>query len=193
MWSARSERLPDDRGVRFALDFDARPATIAEVIAGWRTDPAFRTFFNRLLADTPYAAFRWETPGVTAATQTHPFECVILDSPGLARRPDPRAFADHFTATEVAVFANLGGDAVLVVPSPAAEHSAYGHLAAFARHAPEGQRDALWQAVGEAMAKRVGDRPVWLGTAGGGVPWLHVRLDDRPKYYGYAPYRPEGA
>ncbi|MFL6237620.1 MAG: DUF6940 family protein [Thermoanaerobaculia bacterium] len=26
---------------------------------------------------------------------------------------------------------------------------------------------------------------------GAGVSWLHVRLDDRPKYYGYGPYRTE--
>ncbi len=31
--------------------------------------------------------------------------------------------------------------------------------------------------------------PVWLSTAGAGVSWLHVRLDDRPKYYGHGPYR----
>jgi hypothetical protein len=29
----------------------------------------------------------------------------------------------------------------------------------------------------------------WLSTAGMGVPWLHVRLDDRPKDYGHRPYR----
>jgi len=26
-------------------------------------------------------------------------------------------------------------------------------------------------------------------TAGAGVSWLHVRLDDRPKYYGFKPYK----
>jgi hypothetical protein len=70
MWSARSEELPD---------------------AG------FRTQFNALLADVPYSAFRWETPAVTAVTMSRPFEFVLLDSPGLARRPDPEAFAGHFT------------------------------------------------------------------------------------------------
>ena len=49
--------------------------------------------------------------------------------------------------------------------------------------------DALWQVVGEAMERRLGTEPVWLSTAGAGVSWLHVRLDDRPKYYGHAPYR----
>jgi NADH:ubiquinone oxidoreductase subunit len=39
------------------------------------------------------------------------------------------------------------------------------------------------------MQNRVGEQPVWLSTAGMGVAWLHVRLDDRPKYYGYSPYR----
>ena len=77
----------------------------------------------------------------------------------------------------------------MAVPCPIGPASAYGHLAAFARLAPASQQDALWRSLGDAMARRIGDRPVWLSTAGGGVSWLHVRLDDRPKYYGYEPYR----
>jgi hypothetical protein len=30
---------------------------------------------------------------------------------------------------------------------------------------------------------------VTAATAGAGVPWLHARLDDRPKDFGFAPYR----
>jgi hypothetical protein len=63
----------------------------------------------------------------------------------------------------------------LVVPRAIAETSAYGHLAAFVRLAPEEQRDALWQSVGKAMTSRVETKPVWLSTAGAGVSWLHVR------------------
>ena len=74
-------------------------------------------------------------------------------------------------------------------PATFADVSVYGHLAAFVRLAPERQRQALWQSVGEAMARRVSTKPVWLSTAGAGVSWLHLRLDDKPKYYGYAPYR----
>jgi hypothetical protein len=190
MWTARSEELADVRGLRFAVDHDARPATFGDILRGWQDDAIFRGFFNSLLAETPFAAFRWETPAVTAATATQPFEFVLLDSPGLARRPDPDAFAEHFgAAEEVVTFANLGGDAVLVVPCPVTDLSAYGHLAAFVRLAPERQRHALWQAVGEAMTRRIGASPVWLSTAGAGVAWLHVRLDVRPKYYGFGPYR----
>ena len=191
MWTARSEKLADARGLWFAIDRAARPATFAEVLRGWQGDAAFRSLFNALLAETPFAAFRWETPAVTAATLSRPFECVLLDSPTLARRPEPEAFAEHFSRAEedVVSFANLGGDALLVVPCPVAEASAYGHLAAFVRRAPGWQRQALWQAVGEALARRLGAEPVWLSTAGAGVSWLHVRLDDRPKYYGFGPYR----
>jgi len=158
---------------------------------GWREDVDFRSMFNALLAAVPYAAFRWETPGVTSATISQPFEFVVLDSPGLARRPDAGAFAAYYGHAEngISVFSNLGRDAIMVVPCPLVDPSAYGHLAAFVRLAPESQRDALWRAVGKAMARRVGDKPVWLSTAGGGVSWLHVRLDDRPKYYGHLPYR----
>jgi hypothetical protein len=192
MWTAHGEELAAARGLRVAVARDGRPAAVADVVRAWQDDAGFRAVFNGLLADAPYSAFRWETPPVTADTLARPFEFVLLDSPGLARRPDAAAFAGHFAgaAAGVATFPNLGGDAVLVVPCPLADPAAYGHLAAFVRHAPEAQRHALWRAVGRAMGRRVGAAPVWLSTAGAGVSWLHLRLDDRPKYYGFAAYRP---
>ena len=192
MWGFRSEELPGGRGRRFAVDLGVRPATFADVLRGWQGDAAFRALFNAQLAGAPFSAFRWETPPVSTSTATRPFEFVLLDSPGLAPHPDAEAFAEHFAgapAGGVVAFPNLGGDAILVVPCPLAAPSAYGHLAAFVREAPEAQRDTLWQSVGAAMARRVGARPVWLSTAGAGVSWLHVRLDDWPKYYGFGPYR----
>ena len=191
MWSAQAEELPDSRGRHFAVSLEGRSASFADVLRGWQNDAAFRSQFNALLAGAPYAAFRLETPPVTAETLSQPFEFVLLDSPRLAGPSDPSSVADHFDDAEsgVAVFPNLGRDAVLVVPCPPDESTDYGHLAAFVRLAPESQRHALWRAVGEAMTRRVGAKPVWLSTAGYGVPWLHVRLDDRPKYYGFEPYK----
>jgi hypothetical protein len=194
VWTVRVEKLTDVRGLRFAVEIDSRPATCADVLRAWQGDADFRSLFNATLAEAPFKAFRWETPAV-AGTASRPFEFVLLDSPGLARRPEPEAFAEHFgrAGSEVVVFPNLGGDAILVVPCPIADPSAYGHLAAFVRRAPEPQRHALWQSVGAAMARRVSSGPVWLSTAGAGVSWLHVRLDDRPKYYGFEPYRESDA
>jgi hypothetical protein len=131
---------------------------------------------------------------VTAATLERPFECVLIDAPPLAAmRPDPAAFADRFEsdACEVAVFENLGGDAVLIAPAPgpAVPVAAGAHLAAFLRHGDPAAIAALWRAVGGEMGRRIGGRPLWLSTSGLGVAWLHVRIDTRPKYYVHAPYR----
>jgi hypothetical protein len=169
MWGTRSQQVDGGRVLRFAVDRGGRPATFAKVLAGWQEDAAFRSLFNSILAEPPFTSFRWETPPVSTASLTQPFEFVLLDSPRLARRPDPEAFAEHFgggTDAEVVVFPNLGGDAVMVVPRPIAAPSAYGHLASLVREAPDQQRHALWQSVGSAMVRRVEVRPVWLSTAG---------------------------
>ncbi|HEX8912981.1 MAG TPA: hypothetical protein VF796_11525 [Humisphaera sp.] len=193
MWTAEEQSLPDRPGRRYAIRADGRPLAFADALRLLGGDPAFRTYLSALLAAAPYRAFKWETPAVTVATLARPFEFVVLEAPGLPSAGDPSDFAEHFAALKapagVATFTNLGGDATLVSPAPAADRSAYGHLAAFVRGAPDAQKHALWQAVAAAMTRRVGVRPVWLSTAGMGVPWLHVRLDDRPKYYGHAAYR----
>jgi uncharacterized protein DUF6940 len=158
--------------------------------AAWRLDAAFRSFWVASLRDIPFDAFAWECPPVTAETFAREFECVFVSSPMLAGMPpDSAAFAEHFRPdSSVVTFKNLGGDAVLVAPSPGGPGSDFSHLASFTATAPAAQQDALWQAVGDAMDKRIGLRPVWLSTAGLGVAWLHVRLDDRPKYYRHMPY-----
>jgi hypothetical protein len=192
MWTSRIEQLESGRLLKVAFDLDGAPISYAEVLRRWQQDADFRSRFIAMLADAPYSAFRWEAPALTTATAGRPFEFVLLDSPGLARTPDADAFAEHFKGAvvgEVVEFSNLGKDAILVVPCPTGPPSSYGHLAAFVRQAPESQKHALWALVGAAMQRRLSTKPVWLSTAGAGVSWLHVRLDDRPKYYGYRPYR----
>ena len=193
MWTSRSEQMADGRQLKVAIDLDASPVSYAEVLRRWQHDADFRSLFIALLADSQFSAFRWETSPITTATADRPFEFVLLDSPGLASSPDAEAFAEHFAGAGsdgVVEFPNLGKDAIMVVPCPNnGPLSAYGHLAAFVRQAPRSQQHALWARVGAAMQRRLGDQPVWLSTAGAGVSWLHVRLDDRPKYYGYRPYQ----
>src|SRR5687767_9094209 len=123
MWIAQTDELPGCRGLRLTIAQDSRPASYGEVIQAWQNDGGFRSLFNSLLAGAPFSAFRWETPPVTTGTLSQPFECVILDSPGLARQPDREAFAEHFENSDqsIAVFPNLGRDAVMVVPRPLAD------------------------------------------------------------------------
>lgn len=158
-----------------------------------QTDVDFRQSVINLLVQSPFAGYRWECPAVTAQTLNRPFEFVLIEDSYLAhRRPGIGAFKQHFNSVPgngVVTFSNLGGDATLVVPEPITPEIDYGHLGAFCRLAPKSQQHELWRSVGEAVEKRIDENPVWLNTAGGGVPWLHVRLDNHPKYYRYTPYR----
>ncbi len=165
-----------------------------ETAARLRGDASFRLALSRRIGESEHVALRWETCPVSASTRDRDYEEVLLASPALARRradstPFSRSLAD--ADGPVARFANLGRDACLVVPTPAAEDEVYTHLASFVRGAPAAQVDALWRAVGEELEDwwARSDRPVWLNTAGLGVSWLHVRLDSRPKYYRHRPFR----
>lgn len=109
--------------------------------------------------------------------------------------PDPESFLTVLQAAGasdlVASFPNMGGDAILVVPKPQVGRVGYGHLGTFLRAAPEKQQHALLETLGRAVEvclRRPGSR-LWISTAGLGVPWLHIRLDSRPKYYKHQPYR----
>ena len=163
-------------------------------------DGTLGPYLDALLVGSPHvgSAFFWETPPLTAATAaTTQFEFVTV--PGsLDGTADRGPFSSHFAACPagdgpVISFANLGGDATLVVPCAASgvPEAAYAHFAAFTRGAPKAQRLETWRQLGgairEVLPKR-GDAPTWVSTAGGGVAWLHVRLDSAPKYYTHRPY-----
>ena len=193
MWHCDTEPLAGGRVQRYVPRRDGATLRYRDVLHLWQVDEAFRSFFISLLTMSKFAGYRWETPPVTAHTVDREFEFVLLDAPELARKPDERAFAEQFKVAaadqSVVTFPNLGNDAVLVVPCPTGLPAAYVHLASFVRLAPSAQVHELWQRVGAAMEARLTASPTWLSTAGMGVAWLHVRLDARPKYYGYAPYR----
>ncbi|MDP6442275.1 MAG: hypothetical protein QGG36_20700 [Pirellulaceae bacterium] len=184
-WEEDTERVQ-----RFSLWAADDPVSYADTVDLWSGDGSFRQAFSTHLADCPFVGFRWETPPVTSETVRRQFEFVLLPANGLERPVDTVSFADKLASGEsVVAVENLSGDAMLVIPAPLAAATAYGHLAAFLRRAPAAQVDELWRVVGETMRGRLSRYPIWLSTAGMGVAWLHVRLDSRPKYYGYAPYR----
>lgn len=113
---------------------------------------------------------------------------VVLPSSAVAGlRPDPSAFRAYFSADPVTAFWSLGRDSRLVAPAP---FGAYPHLQAFLARASTHAVNQLWACVGREI--QAWDGPLYLSTHGLGVPWLHVRLDPRPKYYAHRPYRAMG-
>ena len=157
------------------------------------TDAEFRAWYSRVLIDASFEAFFWEHPPLTTESFDDEAAFVLLDAPSLAGiKAEPAPFESEFAkqpGQDVLVFPNLGGDALLIVPRPLGRPEAYPHLAAFLRDAPAGQVQALWKAVAGVVRDHLGLQPHWLSTAGLGVAWLHLRLDTRPKYYRFEPYR----
>jgi hypothetical protein len=195
--STRPVPDPRRRVIEVLVDCDGARATWAEVIDGLSQDtPDLRDGLTAAIARTPFAACFWETCPVSRGWQARLFECVLVESLPLARvRADPEPFARHFVRPDgppIRVFANLGRDALLVVPYPQRPRAPeYAHLAVFLRDGPPAQIDALWRKLGTSIAGRLkrDPTPLWVSTSGLGVSWLHVRLDQRPKYVTWPPFR----
>ncbi len=191
MWEARSEDRSGAR--RFEMAAGGQRLSFRALFDLLEYDPDFGDWYTRNLAGCGLPAFFWEHPPVTLGTVDRKAQFALLEAPSLARiQPDPGPFEAQFARlpdADVISFPNLGGDALLVVPSPVGPLEAYPHLAAFLRRAPATQVRALWRSTAVAVRETLGSRPCWLSTSGLGVPWLHIRIDTSPKYYQFAPYR----
>jgi hypothetical protein len=192
MWNQVKKKLFGYNGFKVVLQSGRRRLSRGDFLDLLATDRDFRTFLTGILKALPTRSFRWETPPISDGSLDKNFEFVVVDAPELEVPADLHTFADYFAsmpAGSVGDFPNLGGDAQLIVPSPLDNRSSYNHLAAFLNSAPESQVDALWEATANVARRFIGPEPRWLNTAGAGVAWLHIRLDRRPKYYNYRPYR----
>lgn len=177
----------------------------ADVLAKLSTDRAFTLAWSKKLASAPYRAFFWETPAVTHKTSASiPFEFVTIPAEHLEGiEPDALPFQQYIGGDQRGLggavsFLSLGGDSTLVSPTAdlqavrTGEQTKYAHIAAFVRGASDEQAVVFWQTVARTLNKVLdarGDEPTWVSTEGSGVSWLHVRLDSRPKYFHWAPYK----
>ena len=87
MWTPRTEQLASGRVIKVSIDLDSSPVSYLEVLNRWQDDAEFRSLFIGLLADSPFEAFRWETPPISTATANRPFEFVLLDSESAPKAP----------------------------------------------------------------------------------------------------------
>lgn len=194
MWTLKQTEISQNQVTQYQILQDGNLLSFEEVIRHWQNTPIFRTFYNGILADAAFEAFFWELPPMTSQNLQQDFEFVLVNSTSLPRiRANKQAFQEHFDQypnEQIISFPNISGDAQLIVPTPQSALQNYAHLANVVRYAPVNQLDELWQRIGEEYEKRLQpDAPKWLSTAGLGVSWLHIRIDSRPKYYRYRPYK----
>ena len=197
IWTHCLEPVLGGRGVRCFVSSGAGDLSFDQALQLLRTDPKFRTFVSGVITSSEYVALRWETPPIARSNVSRRFEFVLVADPFLDTEPEPAVFAPYFlhepASTVVRVVPNLGHTAQLVVPRELVAPRVYVHLLSFLKSAPAAQVHALWQGVAVTALAALSDEPVWVSTAGGGVSWLHVRIERVPKYYVYGPYRDWGA
>ena len=125
-----------------------------------------------------------------------------MESTHLARvtKADSSAFAEHFrgvTKECITSFLNLSGETILVAPvdlSLARERNnknCYRNICSFVRKGPSFQVSAFFQVMGEKIKSlfKSSKSWIWISTSGLGVPWLHLRIAPKPKYYQYEPFK----
>lgn len=176
-------RIGNPRGMSFRETFE---------LMATQTD--FQRFLSRLLRESGFSSYILEMSPFRELDLDSLFEFVLLPIPLASGEPDRKVYEEYFSwpkakSRGVVSFPNLGRNALLVVPAPAHESSDYKDLGSFMATAPAEQQDALWGELGVQILKHVSERAIWVSVAGGGIPWLHFRIDEIPKYYRYAPYR----
>ena len=183
----------DDSAARFKIEnSEKRPLSFREVFMLWRDSEEFISFYVKELIALGFEEMFWEHPAVNKDFLDKSYEVIVLHTSHFKnRRVDERSFSQQIESQElVAIFPNLGRNATLVVPTRQSEAENYKQLGSFIRHAPPPQILAQFKALGTTLLVEANsDKLVWLNTAGLGVIWLHMRLDERPKYYKIKTYK----
>lgn len=81
-------------------------------------------------------------------------------------------------------FYNLSGDTLLVIPMPR-KNKNFSNLNEFMKNASPLHIKKFWEYVYSEIQKLLPkEKELWVSTHGLGVPYLHLRISTKPKYYG---------
>jgi hypothetical protein len=129
--------------------------------------------------------FHWNTSVLKNGGDTK-FKQKVKVNNKLPSKQSSKSFKKQITASKdkySTSFPNLSGDTILVVPIPRAGKN-YATLFDFCANAPIVQQQEFWKMVSKVAREQMKKfKKVWVSTHGLGVPYLHVRISDSPKYY----------
>lgn len=151
----------------------------------------FRLELSQVLKQSKFEGFYLEVKPCSTATLENDFEFVTVFGRHFGEfSMDVESFKEHFIDEEKTLsFKNRRGNSELIVPNNINPECNYAHLAVFLRTATNDEIDDFWKTIGLSYSKSINDKPVWLSTSGLGVHWLHMRIDQKPKYYRYSSFK----
>lgn len=183
------------------VNVDGKPATVGQAMRLLATSTFSTPFAEAILQAQEHArtgdaeGVFFECVPVSADTvETMPFECAIITTHLFdGCKENSRPFRRHLkNSGTVAVFQNIGRDATLVCPVHRdSDHGPFGHLTEFLKNSTPYQRRVFWNTVGQTYLEIIelrGSQLTYLSTSGTGVAYLHMRIDERSKYFHYPPY-----
>ena len=130
----------------------------------------------------------WEFPPYCSRTANNKAEFMLAKTCKF-KKTDSSSFDDHFidkSNNDVCVFYNISRDTKLITIKSEYDMSQtyMGHIGAFMNNAPIELKHKLLISIGEQMMSYTNNHcPAYLSTHGHGVPWLHIRISNKPKYY----------
>ena len=137
-------------------------------------------------------SFFYETSPITR-TMNSKYEDKYIENKYLSKmKEDNSPFKKEIMKSKnknVTSFFNLSKDAYLIIPIPR-KNKIFTTLKDFMDNASKTQQKALWKRVALSIIKMLKNhKKVWISTHGTGVPYLHIRIDVKPKYYQTTKYK----
>jgi len=199
----------EGRGMKYTVQSNSIPVSFLNAFELLENEDrdfimSFKTLFMEFDAESIFFEC---APISMKLIASKPFEFVLLPASRLDKvTADTVPFHSQLqnamhSGKTVAVFENLSGDSMLIIPCPnainlsssSADLNMYAHLQRFVRHARASELTEFFAAVSKASMAKLSrldrEQLLWISTSGLGVSWLHMRLDDRPKYYNFNEYK----
>jgi hypothetical protein len=200
--------IPADDGAskKFSFAVDGKELSYKNVMDLLRSsNPEIVDLLTKEIKFSNYESVYWEVVPITARNfDKTKFEFVILEAYLEHRSVDGSPFYEHFThhcnekTPSVVTFKSLNKDATMVVPCPyhdKEDNDHMSHLKSFLAYSSSHEITQLWSTMARTLNEELmrnaedPDKTLWLSTSGGGVAWLHIRIDTRPKYYNHREYK----
>lgn len=154
---------------------------------------SFRNQIIQIFLESKFVNVFWEFPPYSTSTTQNMAEFAFVTTSNFDKA-NSSSFSEYLKGKkdgEIVMFKNPSGDTDLItINSSNTNNQTFCHIMEFMTNATYENKHNLLKKIGEEMIKHTNGKnaknPIYLSTHGHGVPWLHVRICNKPKYYSSA-------
>ena len=128
--------------------------------------------------------FIYETSPIIQENSTYKDKFIIENR--LENEQNYNAFSEYINSSDnenATYFKNISGSSILIIPMPR-EGKNFSTIKNFIDNADDTQKKEFWKIASYVIKLEMKhNKSLWISTHGLGVPYFHLRIDDKPKYY----------